>query len=108
MGRVLGSVGSWMHELVQCIGYVARHGEVDGAGLVIPFEGKAAVEGPGPVGGDGVEGLEGVDEVLGVFFADVFHAKVVYDKGEGEGSSGVAEETGSVGGGVAVELKVCL
>jgi hypothetical protein len=108
MGRVLGTVGSGMHEFMEGVGNVAGHGEVDGAGQVIPFEGKAAVEGTSPVGGDGVERLEGVDEVLGVFLTNIFYTEVVDDKGEGDGSSGVAEETGSVGGGVPMELQVCL
>ena len=52
--RVLRTSGGGVHELVESIGDVAWHGEVNGAGVIIPFEGKAAVEGAGPVGGDGV------------------------------------------------------
>ena len=109
MGRVLWTVRRGVHEFVQGIGYIAWHRQVDGACQVVPLEGEAAIEGAGPVGGDAVEGLEGVDEVLCVFFAYIFYPEVVDDKGEGDGSCGVAEETGCVGSGIlSMESEVFL
>ena len=100
---VLRTCGGHVHEFVECAGDVAWHGDVDGAGGVVPFEGEAAIEGAGPVGGDGVLCLESVDEMLCVFGADVFDAEVVDDECESDWSSGVAEETRRVFcGGVAV------
>ena len=67
------------------LGNVIRHGDVNVATKVIPGDGEAKVGGTGPVNGDGVAGAERVDEVLRVLFINVFDAKVVNNKGEGDG-----------------------
>ena len=61
---------------------ILGHGNVTGVCGVVPVYGESVEEGTSPVDGDGVEFLEGLDEVVGVLFSDLLHAKVVYDKGE--------------------------
>ena len=58
------------------------HGDVTCVCGVVPVDGESTEEGTSPVYGDGVEFLEGLDEVVGVLFSNVLHAKVVYDEGE--------------------------
>jgi hypothetical protein len=69
---------------VQRGGNAAGHRDVDSALLVVPFQGKATVEGAGPIKGNAAQGLDGVDEVAGVLLANIFDAKVVDDQGEGD------------------------
>ena len=69
---------------------IARDGEVDCAGVVIPFKGDAAVQFAFPFRGDLVEILEGPYEVIGMILSFVFDAKVVYHEGEGYGAGCVA------------------
>ncbi len=52
VGRVLGSGRLGMLETLEGFGNVRGHGEVTGTGSVVPFQGDAAVEVGGPVGGD--------------------------------------------------------
>ena len=47
-----------MLETVEGFGNVSGHGELDGAGMVVPGESEATVLGAGPIGGDGVDFLE--------------------------------------------------
>jgi hypothetical protein len=44
----------WVLETVEGFGDVAGHGELDGAGTIIPGQGKATKFGAGPVSGDSV------------------------------------------------------
>ena len=109
MRRVVGTCGGRVKKLVDGVGDIAGHGEIDGAGGVVPFEVETAVEGALPVGGGGVFGVESVDEMLGMLGTNVLDAEVVDDKSEGDGPSGVAEETRCVSsGGVAVKGEVFL
>jgi hypothetical protein len=50
-------------EAVQGLGDIARHGEANAAGAVIPDEGEAKILGVRPIGGDGVQGLETLEEM---------------------------------------------
>ena len=61
---------------------ILGHGYVTGVYGVVPVDGESAEEGTSPVDGDGVEFMEGLDEVVGVLFSNVLHAKVVYKEGE--------------------------
>ena len=64
---------------------ILGHGDVNISVWVVPFEGKATIEGTGPVNGDGVVLLECIDEVLGIGFVDVFDAKVIDTETEPDG-----------------------
>jgi len=114
MGRVLGASGSGDAEASEDFGNVVGHGSVDGASLVIPFEGDSTVELTGPIGGDGVEALQGGDEVFCVGTSNVLDAKVIDDEGESDGTSGMTEKAGCVlcwdvakGSEVGLESVVC-
>lgn len=56
---------------------IVGHGDVDVAFHVVPFEGEATVEGAIPVDGGFVGGFDGIDKVEGIWFAEVFDAKVI-------------------------------
>jgi hypothetical protein len=43
-----------MLELVESCLDITWHGDVNGAAVVVPFDGETAVKGACPVGGDGV------------------------------------------------------
>ena len=60
----------------------SRHGQVDCAIFVVPFDGDAAAKVSGPVGRQGVVFSEGCFQVEGVFFAHTFNSKIVHNEGE--------------------------
>ena len=60
--------------------------------VVVPFQGEAEAEVAVLIDFDGVAVLERFDEVVGILFVDVFHAKIVDYEGEGNGAGGVFEE----------------
>ena len=61
---------------------ILGHGNFTGVCSVVRVDGESAEEGTSPVNGYGVEFLEVLDEVIGVLFTNVLHAKVVYNEGE--------------------------
>ena len=100
--------GRGMLELLKGLGNVIRHGYVDVAMRVIPGNGEAKVRCTGPVNCDGVAGAERVDEVLRVLLINVFHPKVINNKGEGDGRSVVGPQgRGMLAGGISEFGKVC-
>ena len=108
MGRVLWPDCWGFLEFQECFFDVAGHGQVDGAGCVVPFECHAEVAFAGPFGGAGVKGFEAREEMFGVFAADIFDAEVVDDETEGDGTGVVTEEAGCVFAWVVAGLgKVC-
>ena len=78
--------GCWMIVFLELFFDVAGHGDVNvsmwHAILVVPFEGDSTVEASVPICRDCVGFIECVDEVVCMFFADVFHAKVVNHESE--------------------------
>ena len=56
---------------------VAFHGESAGAVFVVPFKINTCVFFPLPVSSDHVVFLQCVKEMLCVFFADIFDAKII-------------------------------
>lgn len=88
-------------------GNIIWHGEVNGAGRVVPVESDAAEELAFVVDGDVVVLAKGVDEMRSVSVANNFDAKVIYHKVEYGWSCGVAEEAWGVSSGmIAVVGKV--
>ena len=86
---------------------VVWHGEVYGVILVVPVEGKAAVEATSPVSRDCVEIFEGAEEMAGVLLADIFDSKVVNDERARDRSGFVVPKTrGEVGRFVPVLVEV--
>jgi hypothetical protein len=83
-------------QLVESVGYVAGHGHVHSARLVVPIELKVAVTVTGQVGGEGIERRNGINEMLGVFAACVLYSKIMNNQTEFDGKSSMGEETGSV------------
>ena len=53
------------------------HGDVNISFVVVPVESETAVEVAGPVDSQVVVGSDGVDEMRGVGFGEILHAKVV-------------------------------
>ena len=82
-----------MLELVEGICNVARHGDVDCAFGVIPFESHAEVAFARPFCGDGVKGFEGGNKVVSMFFTHILDSKIINNKAESDRSSCVAIET---------------
>ena len=66
-----------MTELCQCLGGVARHGEMHLATDVVPGQLDADVLFPLPVGLDVVVGADGVDKMLGMLLPDILDSKVI-------------------------------
>ena len=70
--------------------YVAGHGNVNificHVIRVVPFEGDSTVEESVPIFQDCVVFIECMNEVVCVFSADVFHAKVIDNKSETNGA----------------------
>ncbi len=74
--------------------YIAWHTDAAGVGSVVPFNVHASKFIAGHVVLDAMEFLEDTDEVVEVFQAHVFEAKVIYDEAELDGSPFLAPETG--------------
>ena len=77
---------------------VARHGEFDSAGSIVPVKVEAAEFSAGPVDGDLVVFGENRDQVVGILFANILDPKVINNEGKHDGSGGVPEEAGGVAG----------
>jgi hypothetical protein len=82
-----------MLEFVQGRGNIFGHGEIDGAIFVIPVQRETTIEAAASVRGVGVQIFEGCDQMPCVFIANVFDAKVVNGKGEGDGARFVAPQS---------------
>ena len=96
MRCVLGLYWFRVTEACECLGHVPGHRHAHCAVDVVPGKREAAAESAFPVCCDGVQLFKGFGEVFGVFFANVFHAKVVDHETEGDRSGFVREETRSV------------
>ena len=57
---------------------VPGHGNINVAVVVMPIEGKAAVEGACPVDGEIVMLLECIQEVLSMFLLNKFNTKIIH------------------------------
>ena len=75
--RVLSTGGDRMTELCQCLGGVARHGEMHLSADVIPGQLDADVLFALPVGLDVVVSADGVDEMLGMLLPDILDSEVI-------------------------------
>ena len=82
MRCVLGARGCCILELVEGFLNVCGHGDVTSTFLVVPIKGETTIEGASLVDGDSIQHLEILDEMLRIFFADVFDTKVVNHEGE--------------------------
>ena len=49
---------------------------------VVPFEGDATIEFTSPIFFDFIVCAERSNEVVGMFFADIFDPKIIYSEGE--------------------------
>jgi hypothetical protein len=56
---------------------VAWHGDVDVFVFVVPLEGDTTVQFAFPIDVQGVMFLEGIEKVVGMFFANIFNAKII-------------------------------
>ncbi len=113
LGSVRTMLRLWqggMLVFLQLFDDVALHGNVKGACLVIPFEAYAAVEVAIPILGEFIFLFDAHDEVVDIFLARIFHAKIANNKCEGDGACRVRPEARhllafeiSVGGKVFLE-----
>jgi hypothetical protein len=106
----LGSVGTmlrlwWGGMLVflQLFDDVGRHGNVEGACVVISFEAYAAVEVSVPIFGEFIFFFDALDKVVDILLTGIFHAEIVDDKCEGDGACRMLPEAGSL---LAFEISV--
>ena len=72
----------WILEFVERCCNIARHGNINPSGCVIPIKGESAEKGSIPIGGDGIQLSEGGDEMFRVVLAYILYSKVVDYKGE--------------------------
>jgi hypothetical protein len=91
VGRLLRGFRVRVVEALEALGDVIRHGEVDSAVYVVPFELDAELQLAGPVRGHLVLRGNHVAKVLGVFLADVLDAEVVDDQAEEDRACFVGE-----------------
>ena len=82
MRRVLAFCRLGVLELEQSFGKVAGHGQMDLSSRVVPVKGDANVFVPFPDCFDVVVSPDGVNEVLRVFFANIFDTEIINDKRE--------------------------
>jgi hypothetical protein len=73
-------------KMCKCFVHATRHGERHFAFLVIPVECDAKVSISGPIFFNVVVLFQRVDQVLNVFFANVFNAKIINNKCEADWS----------------------
>jgi hypothetical protein len=71
---------------------VARHGNIKGAYVVIPFKAYAAVEVAIPILGEFIFLFDAHDKVFNILLMRIFHAKIVDNKCEGDGACHVLPE----------------
>jgi hypothetical protein len=75
-----------MFVFLQLFDDVARHGNVEGACIVIPFEVYDAAEVAVPIFGEFIFFVDALDKVVDILLTCIFHAKIVNDKCEGDGA----------------------
>ena len=85
-------------KLEQGFGDIAFHGEFYGSFGVVPVKVNSDVSVAFPVRFHGVVVTDGFFKVKSISFVDILYAKVIDDKGEGDGSGLVNEESGGVFG----------
>jgi hypothetical protein len=93
MRRMLGFGGGSMFQLLESFGDIIRHLNIDKPFVVMPIESEAKVAGISPVFGDGVPQGKGIEEVIGIGDVEIFDAKIINCKGEGQRTSSVSPET---------------
>jgi hypothetical protein len=106
----LGSIGTmlrlWrggMLVFLQLFDDVARHGNVEGACVLIPFEAYATVEVAVPILGEFIFLFDAHDKVVDISLTHIFHAKIINNKCEGDGVRHVLPEAGHL---LAFEISV--
>jgi len=87
-------------EALQCVIDVAGHGQVNGALVIVPVKGKAAVARGMPVLGDLVLFLESIEEVHGIVVGGVAYGKLIHDQGKAHIPGVMLPEAGSEWAGV--------
>ncbi len=99
----LGSFGTmlrlWrggMFVFLQLFDDVGRHGNVEGACIIIPFEAYATVEVTVLIFSEFIFFVDALDKVVDILLTRMFHAKIVNDKCEEDGACRVLPEAGSL------------
>ena len=88
---------------------ISRHGYIEIALLIVPLEGKTAVEGDREINGHGVVGFDGDNEMIKVVFCCVFNSKIVHNNYEQYVAGSMTEEAVDMGHlGVTVGFEVDL
>jgi hypothetical protein len=85
-----------MPVFLQLFDDVTRHGNVEGARIVIPLEVDATVEIAIPILCEFIFFLYAPNEVVNVFLMRIFYPKIVHDKREGDWVRYMHPEAGSV------------
>ena len=71
-------------ELMKGSGKIIWHGDVTCELVIILVKRESAITGTIPVDQNGVQFFEGLDYMVGVFFANIFDAKIVNDQRESD------------------------
>jgi hypothetical protein len=86
VGIILRLWRGGMLVFLQLFDDVARHGNVEGACVLIPFEAYAAVEVAIPILGEYIFLFDEHDKVVNIFLTRIFHAEIIDNKCEGDGA----------------------
>ena len=97
VGIVLQSLGWRVLELEKSSAKLVGRANVTGAHDVVPGNVETTLEGTDPIDAYTVKFLEGLDEVVGIFFADIFDAKIIHHKGKSDGFGSMIPKGGGVG-----------
>lgn len=100
MRGVLRAFGRGVREALKDFGDIAGHGEIDGAGVVIPVEMDPAINLGVPVDGKLVVRGESGNQVFDVRLIGVLDTKVIDGKSEHDGVGLVLEKPVRVAGGM--------
>ena len=96
MWGMLRSGGRRMTQGEKRFGDVARHGDIDVSGRVVPVDLEAEITGTSPVFGEGILGCEGSKEMISIRLREEFNAEVINGESERGATIGVAPEARSV------------
>ena len=109
MRGVLGARWRRVMKLVEVLFDVCWNGDVTYELVIVPVDGKTAIEGTSPFDGNSIKLLERLYEMVRRVFADVLDTKIVNHKGEADVFGGMLPNgRGPSDGGVAKLCKVYL
>ena len=93
---MLGTFRAIMFVFLELLTDVARHGYVEGAVMIIPFEAYPTIEFSISIFGELIFFFDRRDEVVYVLLTRVFHPKIIHSKGKCDGLCGMFPQAGGL------------